>query len=469
MSVRTRFAPSPTGHLHVGGARTAILNWLLARRHGGVFILRIEDTDRERNVPGAEAALLDDLRWLGLDWDEGPGVGGPHGPYRQSERLPLYREHAEHLLREGEAYWCTCPPAGPEAGEEGRRRCPCAERDASPSPPEGAALRLRVPQGGEVVVDDRVRGAVAFDPAHVEDFVLLRSDGIPTYNFAVVVDDALMRITQVVRGADHLNNTPKQLLLYRAFGWTPPEFAHVPLILGPDRQKLSKRHGASSVGEHRREGFHPEALFNYLSLLAWSSPSGEEILPRERLVEEIDLARVGRSDAVFDREKLRWLSSRYLQEMPPAELAEALRPFVDRERFPLPDAALPAVAAGVRERISTLAEVIDHLHHFTGPTRPEQRAARERVTADPEARRVLGAARARLEGLGAWEEEGINAAVREAGKEAGAKGRALFLPLRLALTGEEHGPELAKVVRVLGRERTLALLGADEGTGFDGG
>ncbi len=462
MTIRTRFAPSPTGHLHVGGARTAILNWLLARRHGGSFVLRVEDTDRERNVPGAEAEMMDDLRWLGLEWDEGPDVGGPHGPYRQSERTETYRAHAARLLEEGKAYWCDCPPAGPDAGEEGRRRCPCADRTAPDAPPAGAALRFRVPEG-EVVVDDAVRGRVVYDAAHVEDLVLLRSDGLPTYNFAATVDDALMRITHVVRGTDHLNNTPKQVLLYRAFGWATPVFAHVPLILGPDRQKLSKRHGAVSVAEHRRQGYLPEALFNYLSLLAWSSPSGEEVLPRERLVAEVELARVGSSDAVFDRDKLRWLSSRYVQETPPDELARMLEPFVDRERFHLPEGALPGLAAAVRERISTLSEVNGQLVHFAGPATEEQRAARGRVLADPEARRVLAAVRAALEALPEWEEGAVNAAVREAGKAAGAKGKALFAPVRAALSGEEHGPELARVAAVLGRERTLALL--DPGTG----
>ena len=458
MTVRTRFAPSPTGHLHVGGARTAVLNWLLARRHGGVFILRVEDTDRERNVPGAEAALLDDLRWLGLDWDEGPGVGGPHAPYRQSERTEVYREHAARLLREGHAYECTCPPSGPEVAGRHRERCACADRPPAAEAPAGASLRFRAPDEGDVVVRDEVRGEVSFPADHVEDFVLLRSDGLPTYNFAAVVDDALMRVTHVVRGADHLVNTPKQLLLYRAFGWEPPVFAHVPLILGPDRQKLSKRHGATSVAEFRREGFLPQALVNYLSLLAWSSPSGEEHLPRERLVGEIDLSRVGRADAVFDREKLRWLSHRYLQELSADELAEALRPFLDRDRFPVPDSALPALAGAVRERISTLAEVNDHLQHFTGPATPEQREARARALADPETARVLEAVRARLAALPEWEEGAVSAAIREAGKEAGAKGRALFLPVRLALSGEEHGPDLGRVAAVLGRERTLGLL-----------
>ncbi|HEV2736261.1 MAG TPA: glutamate--tRNA ligase family protein [Longimicrobiaceae bacterium] len=254
-----------------------------------------------------------------------------------------------------------------------------------------------------MVVDDAIRGRVVFETAHVEDFVLLRSDGLPTYNFAAVVDDAEMRITHVVRGVDHLNNTPKQVLLYGAFGWELPTFAHVPLILGPDRQKLSKRHGATSVAEHRRQGYLPEALFNYLSLLSWSSPSGEEMLPRERLAAEVGLDRVGVSDAVFDRDKLRWLSSRYVQEMPAEELARALGPFVDRERFPVADDGLPEVAAALRERISVLSDAGEQLEHFFGPDTAEAREARERVLADGEARRTLAAVRARLAALPEWE------------------------------------------------------------------
>ena len=463
--MRTRFAPSPTGHLHVGGARTAILNWLLARHHGGSFVLRIEDTDRERNVPGAEAALLDDLRWLGLDWDEGPDVGGPHAPYRQSERTAVYRERAERLLAEGTAYWCTCPPAPQEEAGQGRRRCECADREAPAVPPPGAALRFRVPDAGEVVVDDAIRGAVRFPADDVEDFVLLRSDGVPTYNFAAVVDDGLMRITHVVRGTDHLNNTPKQVLLYGALGWELPVFAHIPLILGPDRQKLSKRHGATSVAEHRRQGFLPEALFNYLSLLSWSSPSGEEKLPRERLVAEVELDRVGASDAVFDRDKLRWLSSRYVQEMRADELARAVAPFVDRECFPVADDGMLDVAEALRERISVLSDAAEQLEHFFGPDTAEAREARERVLADAEARRVLAAVRARLAALPEWEEAAIKAAMAEGGRDAGAKGRALFLPLRLALTGEDHGPDLPKVASVQGRARVLAALPENGGEG----
>ncbi len=408
--MRTRFAPSPTGLLHVGGARTAILNWLVARHHGGSFVLRIEDTDLERNLPGAEAELLDDLRWLGLDWNEGPDLGGPFGPYRQSERLDLYREHAARLLAAGHAYHCTCPPAPLEASGERRQRCPCADRprafalsgkrergpggEGLAGPEEGGAIRFRVPDLEEVGVEDLVRGRVTFPAESIEDFVLLRSDGRPTYNFAAAVDDAAMRITHVIRGADHLINTPKQLLLYRAFGWEVPHFAHIPLILGPDRQKLSKRHGATSVAEHWRAGYLPEALMNYLSLLSWSSPSGEEFLPPERLVAEVDLERVGASDAVFDREKLRWLSSQYLQALPLEELMWRLERFIDRDRFPLPEEALPAAIIALRSRLSLLGEVNDHLAPFAGHLTPQQQQARAQILRDSAARPVLAAARA---------------------------------------------------------------------------
>ena len=464
--VRTRFAPSPTGHLHVGGARTAILNWLFARHYGGAFVLRVEDTDAERNRPGAEAELLADLRWLGLDWDEGPDVGGDFAPYRQSERGELYGAHAERLLAAGHAYWCTCPPAPADVAPEGapaRARCACAERTgalANPAPGR-ASLRFRVPDEiAEVRVHDVVRGEVAFPRAAIEDFVLLRSDGRATYNFAATADDAAMRITHVVRGADHLVNTPKQQLLYAAFGWPTPVFAHVPLILGADRQKLSKRHGATSVAAHRRAGYLPEAMLNYLSLLAWSSPSGEELLSQERLIAEVDLARVGASDAVFDWEKLRWMSAQYIQALGLDELLERLQPFLDRERFPLPPEALRVAVAALRARLHTLGELNDVLPLLLGPRTPEQWQARARAVADAATHPVLAAVRARLAALPAWEEEALNAAVRAAGAEAGAKGRALFQPVRLALSGEEHGPELAKLLVVLGRERALRLLDA---------
>ncbi|HEX6926252.1 MAG TPA: glutamate--tRNA ligase [Longimicrobiaceae bacterium] len=452
---RFRFAPSPTGQLHVGNARTAILNWLLARHHGGAFVLRIEDTDVERNVADAETAILEDLRWLGMDWDEGPEVGGPYGPYRQSERVEEHRAAAEALLRSGNAYVCTCPPA-PETGAERRERCPCADRGDIEWRP-GTSVRFRVPDR-EVRVVDQVRGEVVFPAGSIEDFVLLRGNGRATYNLAVTVDDAAMRITHVVRAVDHLTNTPKQLLIYGALGKEPPVFAHIPLILGEDRQKLSKRHGATSVGEHRQLGFMPEALFNYLSLLSWSSPSGEEYLPRERLIEEVDLGRVGSSDAIFDREKLRWLSSRYIQELPTEVLAERLRDFLNPERFGLAPEQMTSVAELLRKRISILSEAEGQLASFLNPLAGERRAAREAALADPAARQAITAVRARLEALPEWTEADVDAAIRGAGKDIGIRGRALFQPVRLALTGEEHGPELGRVAYLLGRERALARL-----------
>ncbi|HET7275971.1 MAG TPA: glutamate--tRNA ligase family protein [Longimicrobiaceae bacterium] len=460
MTVRTRFAPSPTGNLHVGGARTAILNWLLARHTNGTFVLRIEDTDTDRNREGADAEILEDLRWLGLDWDEGPGMGGQFGPYRQSERFDIYRTAAEQLLEAGHAYFCTCPPVTSEPGTR-RERCACAGRKIIPgSPPPAASVRFLVAPRGDILVDDMVRGEISFPADSIEDFVILRTDGRPTYNFAAAVDDAAMRITHVVRGADHLGNTPKQLLLFDAFAWDPPRFAHIPLILGEDRQKLSKRHGATSVSEHRRLGYLPEALVNYLSLLSWSSPTGDEFLPAERLIREIDMDRIGVSDAIFDRDKLEWLSHRYMQELPLPDIVDRVRPFVS-ERFAFANDRLPAAIAAVRDRMSLLSQVDEHLTAFAGPQTVEQTAARDEVLADAEARRVLGAVRAGLADISDWDEEAINGAIREAGKAAGARGRALFHPLRVALTGEERGLELVKIVYVLGRDRALGLLSAE--------
>lgn len=456
--MRLRFAPSPTGSLHVGGARTAVLNWLLARRHGGTLVLRIEDTDVERNVEGAEAALLDELRWLGLDWDEGPGAGGAFGPYRQSERREIHAAAAERLLAAGSAFWCSCPPQ-PEVGTAGRARCACSERAAGERP-AGASLRFRAPERGEVVVEDLVRGPVAYPAGAIEDFVLLRSDGRATYNFAAAVDDAAMEITHVVRGADHLNNTPKQVLVYRALGEPLPRFAHIPLILGEDRQKLSKRHGATSVAEHRRQGYLPEALVNYLSLLSWSSPSGDEFLTRERLVREVELGRLGASDAVFDREKLRWLSHRHIQELGPRELGLRLAPYLDPDRLGIDPDRLPVALERIRERISLLSEAEEELSPFRGPHLPGHEAAREALREEPGTTTVLATVAERLASVQPWEPEPIGAAIREAGKSAGARGKALFHPLRVALTGEEQGPDLARIAYVLGRERVQALLEA---------
>lgn len=474
--VRTRFAPSPTGSLHLGNARVAVLNWLFTRRHDGSFILRIEDTDLERNVPGSEAEILEDLRWLGLEWDEGPGVEGPdeegpHGPYRQSERGAIYTEVAERLVTMGRAYPCFCTTEILEEkrneaiakGEPVRYDGACrrlTDEDRLRLEREGRrpALRFRIPAEGTIVVDDLVRGRVEFQAAEIGDFVIMRSDGVPTYNFAVVVDDVDMRISHVIRGVGHLSNTARQVLIYEALGAPIPSFAHIPMVLGPDRQKLSKRHGARSLAEYRREGYHPDALVNYLSLLSWSSASGDEFLTRERLINEISLERVGVADVVFDPGKLRWLSSKHIERMGLKELTEAVSPFIDRERYPLDDEVLPIVLDAVRSHLALFSEINDHLDPFIPNFDDARRARREALRTDPGAAEILGTAARELAALDHWEEAEIDAAIRRVGKELGIGRRPLFEPLRVALTGELQGPPLKAIAMVIGRADTIRLL-----------
>ena len=465
--VRTRFAPSPTGSLHVGNVRLAVLNWLFARRHGGAFVLRIEDTDRARNVAGSEAVIDADLRWLALDWDEGPQDGaadrGGHGPYRQTERLAIYAEYAERLRAGGHTYECWCgddADTGDDGADSGSARrgrpgapCTCAALDAETVArmrAEGRrpALRFRVGPPRTITVHDEVYGDVDFDNAHIADFVVLRPDGVPTYNFAVVVDDVTMAITHVIRGVGHLSNTPRQLLLYEALGAPPPVFAHVPMVLGPDRQKLSKRHGARAVADYRAEGYHPDGVVNYLSLLSWSSPSGDEVLERDRLIAEVDLGRVGVADVVFDPQKLRWLSAQHIARMPLDALVEACRPFLD-PALPVPDDQLAAAIAAVRTHLTTFADVREQLAAFF----PDGA-----VPALPaEAGTVLAAVGKRLADAD-WRDDALTSAIRAAGKDVGVGGRGLYEPLRRALTGREHGPPLAAILLVQGRERVLGAL-----------
>src|SRR5262245_59599727 len=338
--MRVRFAPSPTGQLHVGNARTALFNWLLARGQQGTFILRIEDTDVERSTTDSEAAILRDLRWLGLDWDEGPECGGTHGPYRSSERLHLYAEHAQRLLTSGRAYYCFCSKEKLEAERKqavaegkpavyagtcrGRSQADVDRRRAAGEP---AAIRFRVPPDRDVVFADSVRGEVRFHTDVIGDPVIVRADGGAAYNFAVVVDDALMGVTQVIRGEDHISNTPRQILLYEALGFAAPAFAHLSLVMGPDHTPLSKRHGATSVAEFRSKGFLPEALVNYLALIGWSPGHDQELLPVKELARRFSLDAVILSAGVFDEEKLAWVNRHYLKEAPPSRLAELAIPF----------------------------------------------------------------------------------------------------------------------------------------------
>ncbi len=372
--MRVRFAPSPTGQLHVGNARTALFNWLLARGAGGTFILRIEDTDVERSTRESESAIVRDLRWLGLDWDEGPDIGGAHGPYRQSERLHLYQSYATELLSAGAAYYCFCSTAQLDAERQdalanGRparyagtcRRLSREQAAARIAAGERPAIRFRVPEERDVVFTDAVRGDVRFQTDVIGDPIIVRADGTPAYNFAVVVDDALMEVTHVVRGEDHISNTPRQILLYEALGFAPPTFAHLSLVMGPDHSPLSKRHGATSVAEFRGKGYLPEALVNYLALIGWSPGGGDELLPIDELARRFSLEAVGHSAGVFDEEKLAWANRHYLKIADPTRLAELALPYfneagVDDER-PMPQGlAFLASAIGDGERVGRSVE-----------------------------------------------------------------------------------------------------------------
>ena len=460
--MRVRFAPSPTGHLHVGNARTALFNWLLARGGGGTFMLRIEDTDVERSTRESESAIVSDLKWLGLDWDEGPDVGGPSGPYRQSERLHLYESYAKELLGAGAAYYCFCSPADLESAREaaviaGRpalypgtcRGLTLEQAEARVAAGERPAIRFRVPDDHDVVFEDIVRGEVRFPIEVIGDPVLVRADGHPAYNFAVVVDDALMEVTHVVRGEDHISNTPRQILLYEALGFTPPAFAHLSLVLGPDHSPLSKRHGATSVAEFREKGYLPEALVNYLALIGWSPGGNDELLPIEELARRFSLDGVGLSAGVFDEEKLAWVNRHYLKMADPSRVAELSLPFF--------------LAAGVRmapdERgIEFLADAMAMA--TSSVDRLSDIPARLALVFDYDAARALEDAEVAAE-MG---EEGSRAVVTALASElaeaprldrgrfravanqvkaiTGQKGKALFHPIRIALTGRAEGPEL---------------------------
>jgi len=468
VTVRTRFAPSPTGELHLGNVRTAILNWALARRHGGAFILRFEDTDVEREVPGAAERILEGLDWLGLDRDEGPRRGGPFGPYRQSGRMERYRKAADRLLEAGLAYPCFCTSGELEerrrrALEEGRpprydgrcRDLDAARVEALRRDGREPALRFRT-EPGEVRFRDGIRGEIGIDAAAFGDFVIVRPDGRPTYNFAVVVDDVAMEITHVIRGAGHLPNTPRQVLLYRALGAGLPEFVHVPLVLGADGHPLSKRRGARGLLEYRDEGYHPDAVLNYLSLLSWSSPTGDEVLGRERIVEEVDLDRLGASDVELDPEKLRWLSGEHLRREPAERLAARLGPFAAERGLALSERDLVAGAEVLADRMRTLREGADLLAGLILVPAPSGRAAG--ALQAPESPAVLRAASDAWRALPAWGREEVRAGLKEARQASPASGAGFYHPLRAALTSALEGPDLADVAYVLGRDRTLGRL-----------
>jgi len=440
--IRVRFAPSPTGHLHVGGARTAIFNWLFAKHHGGTFIIRVEDTDQARSTAESETMVLDDLRWLGLLWDEGPDIGGPHAPYRQSERVARYGEVARALIARGIAYRCYCTEDELEAkrkiAEAENRpphydlKCWIDRRDDETDP---HAIRFHVPDDGDVTIDDAIRGEVTWKRESLGDFILVRSDGLPTYNFSVVADDHDMEITDVIRAEEHLTNTHRQVLIYRAMDWPIPRFAHVSLILGQDRTKLSKRHGATSVSAYAEAGFLADAMVNYLTMLGWSPPDGRDVFDRDYAIANFALDRVNSAPAVFDPQKFEWLNGQYIHSMS----ASALLPLVVN--------ATGFDAPWLEEAIDVLKTSVHLL--------PQFREAIRFVTdyAPPEVDRGFATAvAADLREHGEPRDaDAVKAMNDRLKKSTGLKGKELFMPLRLMLTGMDHGPELVRAIPLLAR------------------
>ncbi len=474
--MRVRFAPSPTGHLHVGNARTALFNWLMARGSDGTFILRIEDTDVERSTRESEASVLEDLRWLGLTWDEGPDVGGPHGPYRQSERLHLYHSYAQELLASGRAYYCFCSAEQLEADRQAAlaaglpprysgtcRRLAPDEALRRVEAGEAAVVRFRVPEQREIVFDDLVRGEVRFRTEVIGDPVLVRSDGTPAYNFAVVIDDALMQVTAVVRGEDHISNTPRQILLYEAFGFTPPRFAHLALVMGPDHTPLSKRHGATSVAEFRAKGYLPESLVNYLALIGWSPGHEEELLPIDELARRFSIGAVGHSAGVFDEEKLAWVNRHYLRIADPARVVRLSLPYFGHAGFARdPDdrgldylaSAMP-MATGSVDRLEEIPSRLRFLFAFDARTAIDRPEVHE-VLAEPGARDVVRTLAEELQAAGRLNDrETFRAVATRVRQKTGRKARELFHPIRVALTGEAGGPELDLAVPAIDRGAQL--------------
>ena len=474
--IRVRFAPSPTGYLHVGGARTALFNWLHARRLGGTFVLRIEDTDTERSSWEMVSGIVDGLRWLGLDWDEGPDVGGPHAPYFQSQRLEQYRASAARLVASGHAYYCYCTPealqqkrAAAEAAAGGwiydRTCCALTSEQIANNEAQGRprAIRFKVPPG-TTRFTDLVHGPIEFPNNVIEDFVVLRSDGQPTYHLSVVVDDIDMRMTHVVRGDDHISNTPKQVLLYGAFGAEPPSFAHVPLILGADKKRLSKRHGATSVMEYHRLGYLSEAMVNFLALLGWSPGGDQEIFTREELISRFTLEGISGGNAVFNPEKLDWMNQQHLLRLPTEELLRRMEPLLRAEglwRDEFSGAArawLAAVIDLVKSRARRLDQVVFEARPFLDAELTMDAAAAEKHLTDAHLKGPIEALAAQFEALPSFGASDLETALRSTAEQRGMKAGPLIHATRVAVTGRSNSPGLFDVLELVGRDRVLARL-----------
>ncbi|MFO0706725.1 MAG: glutamate--tRNA ligase [Nitrospira sp.] len=458
--VRVRFAPSPTGFLHIGGVRTALFNWLFARQQKGVFILRIEDTDQSRSTDESIHAILEGMKWVELDWDE--------GPYRQTERMEIYRRHALELLDKGHAYWCIC-----KAEELEARRKEAEAKGLSPrydgrcrnlgltTPSTDAALRFKAPQEGQIVVDDLIKGKITFDNSAADDLIILRSNGYPTYNFSVVVDDALMRISHVVRGDDHLTNTPRQVPIFQALGFPVPQFGHLPMILGSDKARLSKRHGATSIMAYKDMGYLPDAMVNYLVRLGWSH-GDQEIFTRQELIEKFSWKHVQSSAAVFNPEKLLWINAEYIKNSPPSEVVEALVPLLGAAGLQDQVQAvsrewLAQLVVLVKERAKTLVEMVEWVRPYFGESVVlEEEAAKKFLT--PVVVPVLTKLLACFESLPGFSKQAWEDAFKKLVEEEGIKMGQIAQPVRVALTGRTASPGLFEVMEILGRDRTLVRL-----------
>lgn len=475
--IRVRFAPSPTGHLHVGGARTALFNWLFARNKGGAFILRIEDTDRERSTEESYRGIVDAMRWLGLDWDEGPEVGGAYEPYFQSERRSRYARWAERLITEDKAYRCFCTSedlaerkeAMMKLGQDPRydRRCRALAPDAvieNMARGMPHVIRLKSLDEGTVFFEDLVHGGVSVEAGRIDDFIIVKSDGFPTYNFAAAVDDAEMEISHIIRGDDHLSNTPRQVLLYHAFGIDPPRFAHVPLIMGPDKARLSKRHGSTSIQQFRDDGYLAEAMLNYLALLGWSYDDSTQLFTLDELVAKFSLEKVSDAPAVFDYQKLQWINAEYMKKKPVEERVHLVMPYLEAAGLVKPPhddqslAYVRRVVEVVGERLKMARDIVELADFFfVEEVEYEEKAAEKFLK-----RHYVGPAfrilEDRLEKLHAYNEIGLEELMRGLAAEMGLKPGELIHPVRVALTGRRHSPGIFDVMTLLGKEKVVERL-----------
>jgi nondiscriminating glutamyl-tRNA synthetase len=476
--VRVRYAPSPTGHLHIGNARTALFNYLFARNQNGKFIIRIEDTDQKRNIEGGEESQLRYLKWLGIEWDESIDVGGEYGPYRQSERTEIYQKYTEELLEKGLAYHCYCTSEELEKEREeqqansqmprysGKCRNLTAEQRAELEA-EGRepSIRFRVPSNKEIKWNDIVKDEVSFESEGIGDFVIVKKDGTPTYNYAVAIDDYLMKMTHVLRGDDHISNTPKQILVYEALGWTPPVFGHMTLIVNENRRKLSKRDESiiQFIEQYKELGYLPEALFNFITMLGWSPVGEEEIFSKEQFIEIFDPARLSKSPALFDTSKLRWMNNQYMKQLDLDEVVALSVPHlvkagkVEETRDAETEQWVRDLVALYQEQMSFGAEIVELTEMFFKKEIDYSEEAKA-VLAEEQVPEVLKAFAEEISSLEEFSADEIKAATKAVQKATGQKGKKLFMPIRVATTGETHGPELPKAISLLGKETVLARL-----------